>query len=118
MITLTTKFHGPTNTLGARISCRAPGRPWRVFVSYDHGASDIEKHARALAEFCHKFFPKHADEPERWIAYHYGHTEPGMAFVRLQPGDKVRDCVWVHNATGAVAIADGTSYDPNGRGKA
>ena len=108
MITLMTKFHGPTNTLGARISCRAAGRPWRVFVSYDHGSSDIEKHARALAAFCHKHFRKRDAEPERWIAYHFGHADGGMSFIRLVDGDYVHDCVWINNATGAYSLTDPT----------
>ena len=68
-----------------------------------------------MAAFCHKYFPKRADEPERWIAYHYGHTnDGGMSFTRLVDGDKVHDCVWVHNVTGSTVIPeDGTRYDPN-----
>lgn len=109
MITLTTKFHGPTNTRGSRISCRAAGRPWRVFVNRLYGPSDIDNHTRALAAFCHKFFPKHADEPERWIAYHYGHTDDGgNVFVRLLPGDYVHDCVWINSRTGAYSLTDPT----------
>ena len=109
MITLATKFHGPTNTLGARISCRAAGRPWRVYVSRLYGPGDIENHTRALAAFCHKFFPKHADEPERWIAYHHGYTDEGMAFIRLLPGDVAHDTVWINNATGAYSLTDPTA---------
>lgn len=96
MITITTKFHGPTNTKPSRLSCRAPGRPWRVFVDYDHGSTDVEKHARALARFVSKFFTVGRDEPASWAAYHYGHVDEGMSFTRLQPGDVVADCVWVH----------------------
>ena len=95
MITLTTKFHGPTNTKPSRLSCRAPGRPWRVFVSYDHGSTDVAKHARALAIFCAKFFHI-PGEGHRWRAYHYGHTDDGMSFIPLREGDAVTDCVWVH----------------------
>lgn len=104
MIAITTKYHGPTNTLGSRLSCRAAGRPWRIFVSYDHGSTDLEKHTRALAAFCHKCFRKHAADPERWHAYHYGHTDEGMVFVRLYNDDRARDTVWVNNATGEYAL--------------
>lgn len=99
MIVLRTKYHGPTNTLGSRISCKAAGRTWRVYVSYDHGSSDVEKHARALAKFCTKHFPRHEDEAPSWEAWHYGHDDGGFAFIRIFPrhGDAVTDCVWTHS---------------------
>lgn len=108
MITITTKFHGPTNTKPSRLSCRAPGRPWRVFVGYDHGSTDVEKHARALAVFHAKFLSKHAEEPARWIAYHYGHSDDGMTFTRLVDGDNVRDCVWINTGMNTYTLVDPT----------
>lgn len=106
MIAITTKYHGPTNTIGSRLSCRSAGRPWRIFLSYDSGSSELEKHTRALAKYCHKYFRKHAAEPDRWIPYHYGHTNEGMVFVVLSPNDHARDTVWVNNANGAYMLQE------------
>lgn len=108
MIAITTKYHGPTNTLGSRLSCRSAGRPWRIFVNWDSDATDLEKHTRALAAYCHKYFRKHAAETDRWHAYHFGHTNEGMVFVKLHDfdGDHARDTVWINNATGAYALEE------------
>lgn len=48
-----TKFHGPTNRLGARISATtatprpSTGRPDRLYISYDHKIWGEENHAIA-----------------------------------------------------------------------
>ena len=44
-----TKYHGPTNSRGSRISAHAPG--WnlpRVYVPYSHEKSGVECHADAV----------------------------------------------------------------------
>ena len=44
-----TKYHGPTNTRGGRISADAPG--WglpRVYISYPHEKSGVDCHAEAV----------------------------------------------------------------------
>lgn len=98
MITFTTKFHGPTITRGSRISCTAPGRTWRVSVPYDHGSTDTEKHARAVAAFV----IKHMTAPgEGGRKYHYGHGDAGvMRWIPLDDGDSVKDSI--------VLYADGS----------
>jgi len=50
MQAIVTKYHGPTDARGSRISARCVGG--RIFVSYDHALDSEENHeaaARALA---------------------------------------------------------------------
>lgn len=50
-----TKYHGATNTRGARISAHAPG--WglpRVYVPYPHEFTGAECHAQAVRAFMQK----------------------------------------------------------------
>ena len=44
MKAILTKYHGPTNTKGSRISARAEGEP-RRFYSYNPGSSDPHRDA-------------------------------------------------------------------------
>jgi len=41
-----TRYHGPTNNKGSRISARTPGGA-RLFISYPHEFSGIDCHAEA-----------------------------------------------------------------------
>src|SRR5690606_28414587 len=54
MRTIRTKFHGPTNARGARISARDTDGN-RVSIPYPHDAKRGEgAHSRAALELCHK----------------------------------------------------------------
>ena len=75
-----TKYHGPTNTKGARISATA--RAGKITVEWDHSLSERGNHreaARALAGTL------------GWVAPHYGPLAGGClpdgsyAFVLLDP---------------------------------
>lgn len=48
-----TKYHGPTNTRGSRISARAGAG--RIFVPYDHALDIYENHAAAARAFADRF---------------------------------------------------------------
>jgi len=99
MITITTRFVGPTDYRPSRVICRAPGRPWRVTVPWDDCSGEqheIAPYARALAAFERKYFSPHRGEGAGWRTYHYGGTDDGYAFIAMRPEDSVADCVWVH----------------------
>lgn len=51
MATIQTRYHGPTNTRGARISAFTPDGQ-KVTIPYDHGASD--SHEQAFLALCRK----------------------------------------------------------------
>lgn len=50
MHAIITKFHGPTNTRGSRVSASAAGR--RVYVAYDHSYASYDNHGRAVEALC------------------------------------------------------------------
>jgi len=52
MIAITTKYHGATNTRGARISATANGH--RVYISYPYEFSGAEAHFQAAKQLCIK----------------------------------------------------------------
>lgn len=50
-----TKYHGPTNARGSRISAYAPGWDFpRVYVSYPYGKSGVDTYVEAVREFMRK----------------------------------------------------------------
>jgi len=49
---IVTKYHGPTNTRGSRISAQSAGG--RVSVSYDHELTSGQNHAKAAATLAAK----------------------------------------------------------------
>lgn len=44
-----TRYHGPTNTKGSRISASIPHRKVRVTVPLDYGLDIVERHRKAAA---------------------------------------------------------------------
>lgn len=48
-----TRYHGPTNTRGARISASA--QAGRIYVSYDHALGIDENHAAAALAFAKRW---------------------------------------------------------------
>lgn len=54
-----TRFHGPTNSKGARISAYREGRcdipAERIYTDYEYGMNSEENHARAAQKFLDKF---------------------------------------------------------------
>lgn len=73
MQAIATKYHGPTNTRGARISATA--HAGRIFVPYDHALNSEENHAQAALAFAQKWG---WDGP-----WHGGGAENGYVFVRV-----------------------------------
>lgn len=73
MRTIATKYHGPTNCKGSKISATASGAGKRVYVSYDH-ALDIDGNHKAAALKLMKELNWHGQ-------YIGGHTKDGMVFV-------------------------------------
>lgn len=76
---ITTKYHGPTNTRGSRISASAEAG--RIFVPYDHALSLSDNHAAAAAAFAAKW---------GWDgSWHGGGTAAGYVFVRVGEGTEI-----------------------------
>ena len=76
MQTIETKYHGPTNTRGSRISATASGCRKRVTVSYDHALNSENNHKAAALKLM---------EALNWTGrYVGGHTPTGMVFVHAQ----------------------------------
>lgn len=50
MVAIVTRYHGATNTRGARYSAKADGRV--VYVSIDHALSEEENHRQAAVKLC------------------------------------------------------------------
>jgi len=76
---ITTKYHGPTNTRGARISARAEAG--RIFVPYNHALNSSDNHAAAAMALAEKWG---WDGP-----WHGGGTATGYVFVRGGEGTEV-----------------------------
>jgi hypothetical protein len=77
MQTIETKYHGPTNTRGPRISATASVCRARVWVEYDHALN---------AENNHKAAAQKLMEALDWTGqYVGGHTLTGMVFVDADP---------------------------------
>ena len=84
MKTITTKYHGATNTRGSRVSATTQDLP-RRYYSYDHGQRDMHRHA-ALA-YCVK---------HEW-----------QGFYLAEGGLSVDSRVWVLMRSGADLILIG-----------
>lgn len=73
MQTIETKYHGPTDTRGSRISATASGRRERVWVSYDNALNAEGNHMAAALKLM---------EVLNWTGrYIGGRTPAGMVFV-------------------------------------
>jgi hypothetical protein len=78
MQTIETKYHGPSNVRGSRISAAASGNKARVILSYDHALNGDANHQAAAAALMAKL---------NWTGrYIGGHTKTGMVFVNADPG--------------------------------
>ncbi len=53
MQAITTKYHGPGNSRGARISATSASGQ-RIYISYPYDLSDIHVHAKAALALCAK----------------------------------------------------------------
>lgn len=72
MQTITTKYHGPTNTKGARISATTTGGK-RIYIPFDYEHDDTHNHAAAAQAL--------RDE-QNWAGEMVGgHTKTGMVWV-------------------------------------
>ena len=71
-----TKYHGPTNYRGSRVSASdSDGN--RVYVSYNYGLKDELIHKEALDAFLEKMnWPK----GEKWA---FGHIKEGLVWVNV-----------------------------------
>ena len=77
MQTIETKYHGPSNIKGSRISATASGCKARVILSYDHALNGEGNHMRAARALMDKL---------NWTGrYVGGHTKTGMVFVNEDP---------------------------------
>ena len=78
MQAITTKFHSPTNTRGARISATSESGH-RVMIGYPHELSDAAVHAEAVKALCAK------------LGWHgklaCGATKTGFVFVFVEAGE-------------------------------
>ncbi len=73
MQSIETRYHGPTNTRGSKISATASGNGKRVYVSYDHALNGDENHKAAALKLMEAL-----DWRGRYVG---GHTKTGMVFV-------------------------------------
>lgn len=71
-----TKYHGPTNTVGSRISATSASGI-RVFIPYPHEANTEEAHRRAADKLIAKLGWE-TDKP-----YAQGALKTGYAFVAI-----------------------------------
>ena len=71
MVAIETRYHGPTNYRGSRITATANGH--RVTVSYPYELSGVECHRKAAEALCEKMGWK-----GRMVA---GGTDKGYVFV-------------------------------------
>lgn len=77
MQTIETKYHGPTDTRGSRLSATASGCRKRVWVSYDYALNSEGNHMAAAQKLM---------EVLDWTGqYVGGHTQTGMVFVDADP---------------------------------
>lgn len=73
MQSIITKYHGPTNVKGSRVSARASGNGVKVTLSYDHALSAEGNHMAAAQALMAKL---------DWQGHYIGgHTQDGMVFV-------------------------------------
>lgn len=78
MQTIETKYHGPTNARGSRISATASSCRKRVWISYDHALNAENNHRAAARKLMAAL---------NWTGrYVGGHTQTGMVFVNAGPG--------------------------------
>jgi len=77
MKAITTKYHGPTNARGSRISARDCDNN-KVFVSYDHSLDSYENHLSAARALINKMQWKNVEVMG-------GYIKGGMAFVMYHP---------------------------------
>ena len=71
-IVITTKYHGPTNSNGSRITASYDGR--RVTKSYDHALNSTGNHEAAALAFIAKHFPEYSIRA-------YGAIDTGYVFL-------------------------------------
>ena len=74
MKAITTKYHGPTETRGSRISA-SDGDGNRVYIPYDYKLTDEEVHRKAAVALCSKMNWSGADTMVG------GSNRDGYAFV-------------------------------------
>ena len=79
MYAITTKYHGPTNTKGARISASADEHS-TVYISYPYDLSGEAVHREALAAYLAKqgWLTPDEENPDNWVG---GWMRTGYAFV-------------------------------------
>ena len=53
MLAIETKYHGPTDFRGSRVSVKAEGCP-RVTIEWDDALDAVANHDHAAIEFCHR----------------------------------------------------------------
>lgn len=75
MQAIETKYHGPTNTKGSRISARCEAK--RIYVGYDHSL-DIDDNHKAAAKALRDAMGWNTDNYGKMYG---GHTKDGMAWV-------------------------------------
>ena len=77
MKAITTKYHGPTNVRGSRISATDEDRN-RVSLSYDDGLNSEENHDAAAIALCVKM---------KWTNHPLmrGHQKSGNVYVFVSP---------------------------------
>lgn len=76
---IVTKYHGPTNSRGSRVSATAG--PGRLYVAWDHALDVTENHAVAARMYAEKLgWLDHSD-------FEAGGTGDGFVFVAVPRAD-------------------------------
>jgi len=77
-----TKYHGPTNTKGSRISATSASGI-KVFIGYPHELSGVDCHAKAAEALARKLGWTAEAFEAHWVA---GGTKDGYVFVQSHRG--------------------------------
>jgi hypothetical protein len=78
--TITTRYHGPTNTRGARVT--ASDEDNRITLSWDHEVGSQENHDAAARALCVKL---------DWVSHdlYRGATKRGYVYVFAAPAERI-----------------------------
>jgi len=79
-----TRYHGPTNYKGSRISARTPGGA-RLFTSYPHEFSGIDCHAAAAEKLARQL---NWIKPQDVFADHFAPGALRDSYVFIHVGDR------------------------------
>lgn len=82
MITLTTKFCGPTNTKGSRIAVTCQhGKTRLMLVSWDYSLNPSQNHEKAVQWWIKKNYPEMMEKGWDTLSVHQGELRKGYVYL-------------------------------------